>query len=1049
MVCGTERLTYQDLDQRANALAWRLQALGVGPETSVGIGLGRQPDLLVAVLGVLKAGGAYVPIDPGYPAKRVRSMVADAGIGLVVGGRETLRELTQHGVQFIDVGQDHTERAPKKAVRQDNLAYMIFTSGSTGRPKGVMVSHRAIGNYLRYAVAAYRLEADHNAVDHPPCEPGMVPLHSSLGFDATVTSLLAPLLAGCCVDMLPGSNGLASLCEAFHEREYALVKVTPSHLSVLEEELSRTNHWSRPRVLVLGGEALDDATLTFWRTHAPDTLIINEYGPTEAAVGCSVHDASDGPAAGGTPIGNPIWNTRLTVVDQDLRAVPVGSIGELCIAGIGLARGYSGRPDLTADRFVPDPFSAEPGTRMYRTGDLVRYRPDGRLDYIGRRDAQVKLRGHRVELGEVEEVLRRHPQVRDAAVVLANDQQGHSRLIAYLVGNAGGPPTTDDLKQHARRWLPDVMIPTGWQSMSTLPLTVNGKIDRAKLATAPTADDGHRSPGPAAHAEFQSSMERELAGIFADVLGVVQIARNENFFDLRGDSIHGLRIVSRARTAGIEIKLADIFHHQTIAGLGTVARRTTTPTGDDGHRVQPTGDTPLTPMQHWLIELNLPDINQYTHILELDVDPDVDPALLEQCLDLIVGHHHALRGRLRQADGTSTWRIVEADHRRWLHIVNRTPVSQDAAPTAEEIAGLTSRLDLRSGPLISGLLCRSGSPGPTRLVLVAHHAVVDVISWHVLLDDLDVLYRQLNAGQPAALTPASHYRRWAQRLVEKAATIDPAAEADYWLRSNSIDPTVLPADQQDPGSDTAQLVEYTLNGRTTPERLTVAAAGYQCRVDDLLLTAVAMAVHSLTGRRDILLDIERHGRDPVFDDVDLSRTVGWMTSLHPAYLQLPHDGSTEEVTVATVTRQLRSIPHHGSNYPLLRYLSPDATTRARLAAQPEPQLLFNYVGQVDRGAARGPLLRGNMSLRLWRSPTAPRRYALELDVIVVSGEMHLRFTHGHRHSTGTVQRLAQSCAQQLERLVDAAPATTAFSATDFPGARMDQAELDAFLGRFR
>ena len=583
--CGDATLTYAELDRRANGLAWRLRELGIGPETCVGIGLGRSPSLLIAVLAVLKAGGSYVPIDGSYPRERIQWMVKDARVGLVLCDRGDVEWLPAEGVRLahVDDPDETADDAPISHACPDNLAYVMYTSGSTGRPKGVMVSHRSLANYLGFSVAAYDLTA----------APGVVPLHSSLGFDATVTSLLAPLLAGGCVDVLPGPNGLAALCEAMCDRrDYSLVKVTPSHLSVLEEELGRRDQWSKPRVVVLGGEALNDAALDFWRTRAPGTRIINEYGPTEAAVGCSVFEALPQSSGGTTPIGRPIWNTRLYVLDRGMELVPAGAVGELYIGGEGLARGYVGAPGLTAERFVADPFGEVPGGRLYRSGDLARYRDDGTLEYIGRRDEQVKLRGHRVELGEVEAVVRTHPDVRDVAVRVDEDEGGHPRLVGYVVGANGRAPGAAELKRHARRWLPEVMVPAAWVTMERLPLTINGKVDRKQLP--PACDAGRQDAGT--DGEPRTELERELTAIWSQVLGVRHVGTNDNFFDFGGDSILALRIASRASAAGIEIGLGQIFKHQTVSALARVARRVnlTAPAAAD----EPvTASVPLSPIQ--------------------------------------------------------------------------------------------------------------------------------------------------------------------------------------------------------------------------------------------------------------------------------------------------------------------------------------------------------------------------------------------------------------------------------------------------------------------
>ena len=554
-------LTYTELNRDANKLAHYLRTCGVGPESRVGILLDRSTKMLVALLSVLKAGAAYVPLDARDPVERLRWMSADAGISVLV----TRGGLSEHfGVpeertidietEWIEIGK-HNESNPPRQAAPDNLAYIIYTSGSTGTPKGVMISHRGLVNYLSWAVKTYSVSGGTGA-----------PVHSPLGFDLTVTSLFAPLLAGSSVLMLPESQGITALAALLQtERELSLVKLTPSHLELLEQTLPSEHVAGRTRAFIVGGEMLRDDTLNFWRTNAPGTRIINEYGPTETVVGCCVYEVPAGSSvSSNVPIGKPIANMELYVLDERLQAVPVGVTGELYIGGIGVARGYVNQPALTAEKFVPHPFNSCAGARLYRTGDLGRYLPDGNLEFLGRRDTQVKIRGFRIELGEIESTLREHESVHEAVAVTHANDSGERQLFAYLVERPGAALSPGELRRHLREKLPEHMIPAAFVKLEALPLTHNGKVDRRRLPE-PSA---LRPEPEALYTAPQSELEGVIVQIWQKVLQVERVGVHDNFFDLGGNSFHVLKVSSSlTEEFGDGISVMDMFRCPTVSLL--------------------------------------------------------------------------------------------------------------------------------------------------------------------------------------------------------------------------------------------------------------------------------------------------------------------------------------------------------------------------------------------------------------------------------------------------------------------------------------------------
>lgn len=557
---GARQVSYRELNERANKVAHHLRERGVGPNVLVGVCLERSPEMVVALLGVWKAGGAYVPLDPTYPPERLSFMIGDAGTRLLLTEekcRPVLRPLSAEAI-YLDSGwpliehQAHDNPAP--VAHPSHLAYVMYTSGSTGRPKGAMIVHSGLVNYLWWAIQAYAVGPGHR-----------VPVHSSVSFDLTVTSLYTPLLAGGTVELLPEEAGAQNLVTALQRAGgHGLVKITPSHLELLNKQVSPIQVPGMVRVFVVGGENLLAESLQLWRDLAPDTRIINEYGPTETVVGCCVHEVRpEDSTSGPVPIGRPIANTSLYVLDPSLRPVPPGEMGELYIGGAGVARGYLNRPELTTERFLPDPFSDVPGATMYKTGDLSRYRADGILEYLGRIDDQVKIRGYRVELGEIEAALAAQPKVWSCAVLAREDESGVKQLLAYVVARDDGGPDAGELRSFLKDRVPGYMIPAHFVFLDALPLTPNGKVDRKALPPWTGATAGAEKGG-----KPRTRTEQALAAIWCDLLKRDAVGVDDDFFDLGGDSMSGIGLLIQIKsTFGVDLELAGLFDHLRLSTL--------------------------------------------------------------------------------------------------------------------------------------------------------------------------------------------------------------------------------------------------------------------------------------------------------------------------------------------------------------------------------------------------------------------------------------------------------------------------------------------------
>jgi len=561
VVFNEQRLSYKELNQRANQIANRLRKLGVGPDKLVGVCLQRTPEMVAALLGVWKAGGAYVPLDPAYPQERLSFMVEDSGLQVLLTEERCRHLFTSIREKAVCLDSDWSANEPENngnldtVVTPSNLAYVMYTSGSTGKPKGAMILHRGLVNYLWWAVQTYKVQAG-----------GSVPVHSSISFDLTVTSLYPALVSGGQVELLPEDVGAQNLLSALRRtKDRDLVKITPAHLEALSLQLRADEVAGMTRTFVIGGENLLAESLRLWRESAPATRLINEYGPTETVVGCCVYEMLPGdPRNGSVPIGRPIANTQLYILDETLEPVPPGVMGELYIGGAGVARGYLNRPDLTRERFVPDPFSGQSEARMYKTGDLARYREDGIIEYLGRVDNQVKVRGYRIELGEIEAALASDPGVQSCVVLAREDTPGEKQLVGYVVSRETRRPAAEELQDFLKVRLPEYMVPAKFVFLDVFPLTHNGKIDRNSLP-APLHEEARPSHGSV---QPRNDTEEKLTSIWKEIFKIENIGVHDDFFDLGGHSLLAIKVVSRIRDVfGVDLQVLSLFENPTIASL--------------------------------------------------------------------------------------------------------------------------------------------------------------------------------------------------------------------------------------------------------------------------------------------------------------------------------------------------------------------------------------------------------------------------------------------------------------------------------------------------
>jgi amino acid adenylation domain-containing protein/non-ribosomal peptide synthase protein (TIGR01720 family) len=916
--CAGRSMTYRELDEASNRLAHMLVGHGVSPGGCVALLFSRSAEAIVAILAVLKSGAAYLPIDPALPAARVGFMLDDAAPMVAITTVGFVDRLAGYDVVVIDCDDPAVDSQPSTGLRApapDDIAYLIYTSGTTGTPKGVAVTHRNVTQLLE-------------SLDAGLPAAGVWSQWHSYAFDVSVCEIFGALLHGGRLVVVPESVAVSP--DDFHALLVAervnVLSQTPSAVGVLSAEGLESV------ALVVAGEACPAEVVERW---APGRVMINAYGPTEA----TIYTSMSAPLAAGSgvvPIGSPVSGAALFVLDEWLRPVPPGVVGELYVAGAGVGVGYWRRSGLTGSRFVACPFggAAAPGTRMYRTGDLVCWGVDGQLQYQGRADEQVKIRGYRIELGEVQAALAGLDGVGQAAVIAREDRPGDKRLVGYVTGTVDSATVRSVLAER----LPAYMVPAAVVVLEGLPLTVNGKLD-VRALPAPEYQDVDRYRAPA------SAVEGVLADIYAQVLGLERVGVDDSFFELGGDSILSMQVVSRARAAGLRCRPRDVFVEQTVARLA----RVTVVAEDAGGVVdEGIGSVLATPIMRWLHSVDGP-VDQFNQTVLVQAPAVVAEADVVVVLQALVDRHAMLRLRVDD-DGAGGWSLTVPE----VGSVDAGGCLQSVDVLSDEaLVEARSRLDPAGGVMLSALWISDSG----QLALIIHHLAVDGVSWRILLEDLNIAWAQYHSGQPIALPVAgTSFARWASVLAEHAHASQVVEQADAWKQLAAV-PAGLPAVR--PEVDTyasAGHLAIELDTETTGVLLGEVPAAFHAGVHDVLLIGFALAVAQFLGTGDapISIDVEGHGRhEELGADVDLSRTVGWFTTKYPVALAVA--GPSWEQVVAgeaalgalikDAKEQLRALPDPLS-YGLLRYLNPDVDLDGS-----DPVVGFNYLGRLGAAAA--------------------------------------------------------------------------------------------------
>ncbi|MBP1176320.1 amino acid adenylation domain-containing protein/non-ribosomal peptide synthase protein (TIGR01720 family) [Paenibacillus sp. PvR133] len=927
-----QSLTYRELNEKANRLAHTLQTAGVKADEPVGILTERSLDMIIGTLAILKVGGAYVPIDPQYPEDRIRYMLEDSGAKLLLTQQDLLDRCYFDG-QIVNLNDDTSYSSDASNLGIDgageHAAYVIYTSGSTGKPKGVVVEHQSVVRLVRNT-------------DYVPFDESIRMLQTcAFVFDVSTFEIWGALLNGGQLVLVHKDDLLdaAKLKETIRDHRITMMWLTTPLFNQLSQQDSKL--FGDVKYLLVGGDVLSAPHINRVLRDNPDMNIINGYGPTENTTFSTAYHIKE-EQLDSVPIGRPIRNSTAYVVDSAFNLQPIGAWGELVVGGDGVARGYLNRPELTAERFLANPWVD--GDRLYCTGDLVRWREDGTLEYAGRMDQQVKIRGYRIELGEVESAMLKIDRIQEVSVLAHATNQNQHELVAYYV--AEREVMGSELRKQLSEELPNYMVPSHFVQVEQMPLTPNGKIDR-KALPAPEqisrSTQEYRAP--------RTAEEQVLARVWEAVLGGGPVGLTDQFFDRGGDSIKAIQVSSRLLQAGYKLDIKDLFKYPEVAELATHLRVSDTQLAD---QEEVSGAVLLTPIQQWFVEQEQPVPDHFNQAVMLYREQGFEEEPLRQALTQLVVHHDALRMVFRKAEqGWEAWnRGVKEGKLYDLEVADfkDVPIGPTLGQAIEAWAStIQSNIRLDEGPLLKvGLFhCADGD----HLLLAIHHMVVDGVSWRILLEDLSNAYEQAVRGETIQLpTKTDSFRVWSERLSAYADSLEMESEHVYWEQLNELaasESPQLPVSQEHSDKFMQQdmgIVNVRLTKEETDQLLKQAHRAYNTEVNDLLLTALGKTLSAWTGSEKVAILLEGHGREEIIKDTDISRTIGWFTSQYPVLLRINREDDISG-HIKRMKEMLRSIPHKGIGYGIWRYLSQNGPSGATYA---EPQISFNYLGEFDQ-----------------------------------------------------------------------------------------------------
>jgi len=1020
VVIGNVEMTYRELNRKANQLAHYLRKRGLVPDRLVCVCMERSIELIVTLLAILKSGGAYVPLDPSYPKDRLQFMLEDTGLPLVVTQEHVRERLPQCAASLVLIDADRdsisrqSEDNPVNCNSPEHLAYVIYTSGSTGTPKGVLIAHRNVVRLMTNDKFPFDFtENDVWTMFHSYC------------FDFSVWEMYGALLYGGKLVIVPketsrDSEKFLSLLKA--EKVTILNQTPRSFYNLAGLETSAPGSRLSLRTVIFGGEALKPAMLRAFREKYPGVKLINMYGITETTVHVTYKEITGAQIdANQSNVGRPIPTLTAYVMDKWLRLLPIGVPGELLVGGDGVGRGYLNREALTREKFIDNPHKA--GERLYRSGDLVKMLPGGEIEYLGRIDQQVKIRGYRIELGEIENVLLGHPGIDQAAVIDREDAAGDRFLCAYLVTGedkhtADGrqmadvpwhPVEVETLRSYLGGKLPEYMIPSRFFRIDKMPLTANGKIDTKALLSV----EGEGLKHDTGFALPQTENEVLLAGIWKAVLGREEIGVLDNYFALGGDSIKLIQILSRLNQQHLKLEVRHFFETPTIRAL---AKKLTT-ISRIPQQGAITGRVPLTAIQSWFFREHAGEWDHYAQAVWLRSKDRVDEKALGLSLEKLQAHHDSLRMIFRFEGESVIQEIAGLEYPLGFTVVDLKERGDADGELNRISAEVPASLHLNRGPMMKTVLFRLDNED--RILIVIHHLAVDGVSWRILIEDLGVCYGQAISGRSPSLPQKTDaYRLWAEKIAGYSQSPKLLEEMSCWRKIEESGALAIPPDfvaasnrYEDMGT-----VFVALGASETLALMTKANSAYHTEVSDLLLAALARAMKRCCGAGRGFIEMEGHGREPLFDDIDIGRTVGWFTSIYPALVDIP-ESDEPGMQIKQIKEGLRRIPNRGIGYGILKYLAPLAEG-SQIRFNRKARILFNYLGSFDAGGQDGfGIDERNAGNTI--SGRLERENEIVIEGAVMGGRLKLSLSYNTKaHARETVAQFLRAYQDELLAVID-------------------------------
>ena len=1020
IVSSSSQVTYQALAENVRLMAAFLQNQGVNRGDLVGACIPRSIEAPIALLGIMMAGAAYIPLDPTFPMDRLEFMIQNAGVEVVL-TTKAVADLLPKSIKRVIILEDVWTQIQQgdleftdPQLTTEDLAYVMYTSGSTGQPKGVSITHRGIAGLAGYMFESLGWEF-----------PKRVLQHTSLNFDISVLEYISALLCGNTLVLAnPDLKAIGEeLTSVLIEQEIELLIITPTALATLpEESLPSLNY------LYVGGES---CTFDLVNTWSPGRHFFNGYGPTENTVGACMAEYEDKPDV--IHIGQSMAGASLYILDSRLQALPSGVSGELFISGPGLARGYMGRPDLTAGAFVANPFLND-GSRMYRTGDKVRQLPNGDIEYLGRMDQQVKLRGFRIELGEIEQVLQQHPDVKQATVLLS--EEGPSKRLVGFV-SARNKVKEKDLREIVKESLPSYMVPSSLVILDSMPLGPTGKVDRQKLKELVPANTSE------SYVEARTEVEKQLSQIWQDVLGLkTSVSIYDDFFSLGGDSILSLQIVFRAKQAGIQLSVKQLFEFSTIAELATVVivKENEEIKAEQGFVL---GKAELTPIQNWFFEQKMSNKDYFNQSVLIDVPKGITEFQWKLIITRLLEHHDGFRTQFSFKENQWFAEVMAMPNEIPLEFVELRGMDREERNKKIEKVCIASHrgLHLKQSPLLNSVLFSKNEDESDTLLLVGHHLIVDVISWQIVIEDLEQLVEASQIGQELKLPmKTTSWLQWASRLREEITSKTTLDELTYWKKQSQPSENALPKSGSLEQNTISNMKTFTtvMDSAYTQAILQELPKVFNTHINDVLLTAVGSAVGNWSDSQTVRIDIEGHGREMLFEDIDTTRTVGWFTTISPVIIPVYKD-QTNVQRLKQVKDTMKIRPRNGIGYGLLsEQLGANVTNQSEIS--------FNYLGHLKKG---------NDSYNFEMDKAGPdwdpnnkRPYLIDVVGRISDGKLYLNWNYCSQiHSQKEIEHVAAMAFDMLEKLVKEArePKVQGYSPSDFPIADMTQDQADQMV----